>query len=64
MPTSIYLVLAVTLLCIIMAHRLAARKGLNPIFWGVLAGVFGPFIFPVLLLIKSRKTESPPASQE
>jgi hypothetical protein len=51
------IVLLVALLCIGLAHRIAKRKGLNPVFWGILAAAFGPFIFPVLLLMPTR-TES------
>ena len=37
-----------------LGHSLARRKGLNPVLWGVMAGVFGPLVLPFLLLTKSR----------
>ena len=51
---SMALVLATLLLCIVLAHRIARKKGRNPVFWGLMAGVFGPFVLPVLLLLRSQ----------
>ena len=57
---SLVIIGLITLLCIVLAHRLAARKGYNPVLWGVLAALFGPLVFPVLFFLKTR----PPASRE
>jgi len=43
------------LLFIMLGHMLAKKKGLNPVFWGVMGGLFGPLIIPFLLLAKPRK---------
>jgi hypothetical protein len=57
---SLVIITLVCLLCIVMAHRMASKKGLNPVFWGVLGGVFGPFVFPVLISLPSKKTAADP----
>ena len=51
---SLALVLATLLLCIVLAHRIARKKGRNPVFWGLMAGMFGPFVLPVLLLLSTK----------
>ncbi len=53
---SLAIITLVCLLCIVMAHRMAKKKGLNAVLWGVLGGIFGPFVFPVLISIPSKKT--------
>lgn len=47
--------LGLVLLFILLGHGLARRKGLNPVFWGVMGGLFGPLILPFILLAKPRK---------
>ncbi len=47
--------LGLVLLFIILGHSLARRKGLNPVFWGVMGGLFGPLILPFIMLAKPRK---------
>ncbi len=51
--------LLIGLLIIVMAHRMAKAKGLNPVFWGVMAALFGPLVFPFIWLAKPR---NPPTS--
>jgi phosphotransferase system glucose/maltose/N-acetylglucosamine-specific IIC component len=53
---SLAIIALVCLLCIVIAHRMAKKKGLNAVFWGVLGGTFGPLVFPVLIMIPSRKS--------
>jgi len=36
----------------IICHLVAKNNGINPVFWGVLGGVFGPFAIPFVLLSK------------
>lgn len=48
----------VTLLCIFLAHRMALQKGLNPVLWGVLGGIFGPLALLVLVFIKPNKNHA------
>jgi len=57
---SIFLWLSVglILLSIYLGHVLAKRKGLNPLFWSMMGGVFGPFMLPFLILARPR----PPAA--
>ena len=51
---SLLLMLVVVAGFVAIGHLLARKKGLNPVFWGVMSGVFGPLILPLLLLIKSK----------
>jgi len=37
-----------------LAHFLAKKKGLDPVFWGIMGGIFGPLVIPVILLIKPK----------
>jgi hypothetical protein len=46
------------LLFVIMGHNLAKRKGLNPLFWGIMGGLFGPLILPFILLARPHKPDS------
>ena len=47
----LYLLISI-LLFVYLAQRLAVRKGLNPVFWGIMASLFGPLVFPFMLLAK------------
>lgn len=49
---GIYLLLAVTAASIIICHLIAKKRGLNPIFWGVMGLAFGPLAIPLVCLIK------------
>ena len=53
----IYLValLAVTIVSIFICHNIAIRKGLKPVFWGVMAAIIGPLAIPLVVFAKSRK---------
>jgi TctA family transporter len=57
---SLVILVLIALLCIVVAHRMADKKGLNAVLWGVLGGIFGPFIFPILIFIPSKKTSKSP----
>lgn len=57
---SLVVIILIALLCIGVAHHMAEKKGLNGVLWGVLASIFGPLIFPVLILMPSRKSPSDP----
>jgi len=59
--SSVFFLLLGVVLFIYLGHILAKRKGLNPVFWGAMGGLFGPFILPFILLAKPRK---PPAESE
>jgi len=37
-----------------LAHIMAKKKGLDPVFWGVMGGIFGPLALLIILLLKSR----------
>ena len=51
---SLLLLILGIIIFVASAHLLARRKGLNPVFWGVMAGLFGPLALPFLLLAKGK----------
>ncbi len=51
---SLSLLILLIVICVASGHLLAKRKGLNPVFWGVMAGLFGPLALPFLLLAKNK----------
>jgi hypothetical protein len=50
---GLWLALAILLLSVVMAHRIARRKRRNAVFWGSMAALFGPLALPLLLVLKS-----------
>lgn len=52
--SMVYFIAAI-LLFVFVAHFMAKKKGLNPVFWGVMGGVFGPLAILVLVFIKAKK---------
>lgn len=40
----------------VVCHYLAVGKGVNPVYWGVMGVVFGPFAIPFILLKKKSST--------
>jgi len=59
MYSVVFLLLSI-LLFIVLGHVLAKRKGLNPVFWGVMGGMFGPFMLPFIILAKPHNPSSEP----
>lgn len=44
--------IAINIACIIFCHYLAKRRGASPVFWGVMAALFGPLAIPFVLFSK------------
>jgi len=44
--------LAMTIACVVICHTIAKRRGLKPVFWGVMGALFGPFAIPFVFLGK------------
>ena len=36
----------------VVCHLIAKNKGISPVFWGVMGGVFGPLAIPFVILSK------------
>lgn len=53
----IYLV--VGLLFVYLGHSIAKRKGLNPVFWGVMGALLGPLM--LLIIVFAKSSPKPPA---
>jgi hypothetical protein len=47
---------AINIVCVILCHQIAKRRGAKPVFWGVMGALFGPFAIPFVFLAKP-KTE-------
>ncbi len=42
----------VSIVSIFICHTIAKRRGLRPVFWGVMGGLFGPLAIPFVYLAK------------
>jgi hypothetical protein len=51
----ILLTVLVFLASAVLARSMAARRGLNPVFWAAMGLAFGPLIFPVLFLVPGKQ---------
>jgi hypothetical protein len=45
------------LVFVYLGHVMARKKGLNPVFWGVMGGLLGPLVILLILLAKSKKQD-------
>ena len=54
---GILLSLFMILVCAALCHHLAALKNTDPVFWGVMGILFGPFAIPFVLLAKPRSRQ-------
>jgi len=48
----LYAILAFNVLCIFICHFIAKSRGSDPVFWGVMAAIFGPLAIPFVLFSK------------
>ena len=48
------ILVVVVLVSIVACHVIAKRRGGNPVFWGLMGAVFGPFAIPFAFLAKPR----------
>jgi hypothetical protein len=46
---------AINIVCVILCHQIAKRRGAKPVFWGVMGALFGPFAIPFVFLAKPKK---------
>jgi hypothetical protein len=51
---SLAVMLLIGILMIVLAHRMARNKGLNPVFRAVMAALFGPLVFPFIWFARPR----------
>ncbi len=47
--------IAIGILFIVLGHVLAKRKGLDPVFWGIMGGLLGPLMLLFILFAKTSK---------
>jgi dipeptide/tripeptide permease len=54
---GIIIMLLIAILVAVGSHRLARRRGCNPVFWGTLGFMLGPLALPFLLFMPDRRSE-------
>lgn len=47
---ALILVLCVSIACGIVCHLVARKRGLKPVFWGIMGVMFGPLAIPFVYL--------------
>jgi hypothetical protein len=54
---NLLILFAIAIACAIGCHIVAGRRGANPVFWGIMGFLFGPFALPFVFLTgkKSRR---------
>ena len=52
MQVSGLIYIAIGILFIVLGHVLAKRKGLNPVFWGIMGGLLGPLMLLFIMFAK------------
>jgi hypothetical protein len=52
------LLILVFLASIMICHMIAKKRGRNPIFWGIMGGLFGPLAIPFIYFVKTRPIDS------
>jgi hypothetical protein len=40
-----------------VGHVMARKRGLKPVFWGVMGGLLGPLVIPLIFLTKAKKQD-------
>ncbi len=43
-------ILLVIIMSVVICHYIAKLKGKNPVFWGLMGGIFGPLAIPFVFL--------------
>jgi hypothetical protein len=49
--------LLLNVVCIIVCHRVAAKRGASPIFWGMMGAFLGPLAIPLVFLFASASND-------
>jgi hypothetical protein len=47
---TIAVLITVALICGVICHSIAKRRGANPVFWGAMGVAFGPLAIPFVFL--------------
>ena len=53
----VIILIILLILSAVVCHLMAKRRGVNPVFWGVMGGVFGPLAIPFVFFSKPKKSE-------
>ncbi|MFT5506219.1 MAG: hypothetical protein ACI8XC_003945 [Gammaproteobacteria bacterium] len=43
--------------CIVICHRIAAKRGARPVFWGIIGALLGPLAIPLVLIFASASND-------
>ncbi len=52
---ALILVVFITIFSAVICHKIAKRRGGNPVFWGVMGVLFGPLAIPFVFMLRNRK---------
>ena len=52
--TVIFLILF-AVIPVVICHSVAKRRSANPIFWGIMGAMFGPFALPFVFFLKKQE---------
>ncbi|MEJ2177627.1 MAG: hypothetical protein P8Y12_06680 [Gammaproteobacteria bacterium] len=55
---ALTLLIVINVLSIVICHVLAKRRGLKPVFWGVMGALFGPLAIPFAAFGKPRPSNN------
>jgi hypothetical protein len=55
--TAILLMALVLLASVVACHAIAKRRGGNPVFWGLMALLFGPLAIPFAFRARPKRRE-------
>ena len=57
MNNLVIFIIVVTVLSIITCHAIAKSRGAEPVFWGVMGALFGPFAIPFAFFAKAKENK-------
>ncbi len=49
---TIYALVILNLICIVLCHYIAKKRGAKPVFWASMGALIGPFAIPFVLMAK------------
>lgn len=54
---AIVIGILIALICMVVCHTVAKKRGANTIFWAVMGASFGPLAIPFSFLSKPKRTD-------
>lgn len=54
---AIAVLVAIALICGVICHTIAKRRGAAPMFWGAMGVIFGPLAIPLVFLSRKHQRD-------